>query len=175
MSDDPRDGARRAIERWSQKQLEPQQTKPRRSNKKPEAELVKQLQALCKTLGIAIHKVEASSYDFVAKRTTASRVEAGYSDLSGNTDHGIAVYVEAKAPGRLSTLKDHQRRFLVSKIHQNCFSCCVDSVDRLEFIYKKWCQLRRMNIDKESKDFLLSQLPQEPKRREAKNDSELPF
>ncbi len=85
----------------------------------------------------------------------------------GNTDGGISVAVEFKAPGALSSFNSEkrylQRKFIVDRINSNCFACVVDSVARLEFIWTRWMMLKE-NPD-EARQFLIASLPQTEKSR----------
>lgn len=103
-----------------------------RKNGKPEKELERSVLQWASSQGIFLHVVEAKAvFSEKAQRYLRGQAEAGLPDLIGN--HGsLSVWIELKAKGRRSTLKEHQREFLVAKIEQGCFACCVDSVEMLE-------------------------------------------
>jgi len=84
-----------------------------------------------------------------------SGIPLGCSDLVGNTDDGIAAYIELKEPNKDGVCRLSQRQFLEKKIDSNAFACVVSSVAMLEEIFRKWKSLS----GKEARDFLRSQLP----------------
>ena len=79
------------------------------------------------------HVVESKAvYNRQAGTYVSGQAEKGMSDIVGSTPDGRACFIELKAKDRCSTLKDHQRDFLMTKIKRGAFACCVDSVERLE-------------------------------------------
>lgn len=173
-----KESVKRALDRYLEKEAKKNAPKKPKSNKKPEKELVKKLLNWCEANGLHVHEIEAKAvYNERAGHYISGQVVAGYPDISGNNGFGVAVYIEAKAKGRRSTLKPHQREFLEKKIKQNCFAVCVDEVEKLKFFYTTWAELYRQDKHKEAQEFLLNMLPKKPKKR-AKNDGlvdDLPF
>ena len=86
----------------------------------------------------------------------------GTTDCVGNTPEGIACFIEFKALGRLATFhgerNQKQQWFVIKKIETNCFSCVVDSVDRLARIYTEWCVARAKSPEL-ARAYLLKELP----------------
>ncbi len=72
-----------------------------------------------------------SGYQLISHKKVS---ESGFADSCGN--HGLlAVFVEFKAPGRLSTLSEVQFNFLTRKIESGCFAVVVDSVRALATLW----------------------------------------
>lgn len=146
----------------------------KRKNKKPEKEVEKKVLAWAAKHGFDLQVFESKAvYSASAGRYLHSQASESVSDLIGNNQE-IACYIELKAPGRRSTLKEHQLRFLQKKINQGCFACCVDSALMLEDTWSKWRSLK----DKEqAKKFLLNYLPKKKQKKDAPqaDDTDLPF
>ncbi len=159
-----------ALNRFYQRQAREVSRRPKRRNKKPEADLEKVLVPLFSELGLAMHKIESKAvYSASAGRYITGQAEAGMSDYIGNTKYGTAAFIEVKAPGKRATLKVHQREFLLSKILSGCFAVCIDSTTSLVEIYNLWNTRMRME-PMLARNILIMSLPKEPKER--KDDSE---
>lgn len=125
---------------------------------KPEKIVEKQVMAMAKQIGLDLSVVESKAkYSKALGIYRQSETESGYSDISGNTPDGIAVFVELKAPGKIRNLSPQQRSFLLRKIEAGCFACCVDSPDLLFQNYLGWKQ--------QGREFLLRALPEVRVRR----------
>ena len=150
-------GVEKALLKYHEKQL-PKKKKSRKGpNKKPEKELVKHLLSWSKTHKIDLQVVESQNvYSQASGKYTQAQTKSGTPDLIGNSRTGLSVWIEAKAPGRLSTLRENQREFLVRKIRSNCFAVVVDSVDRLNTLYFNFL---KFNNRKQAQEYLLFQLP----------------
>lgn len=143
------------------------QSEPRkRRNKRPEKEVESACLKWMREHGWSVDVIEASGGRNMYGAVT---VKSGFSDACGNTQHGLAVFVEFKAPGRLATLRDHQRVFLTKKINTNCFAVVVDSASRLSTLFDEWLRHRRNKDLKAAQDFLLNALPKERKSKDAKH------
>jgi hypothetical protein len=126
-------------------------TKRKTRNKSPERDLSKLIMSWLKVNEFDCTIVESKAvYNQKAKRYLKSQAVPGFPDIVGNDSRGTAVYIELKAPGRLSTIKDRQREFLLRKIKSNCFAVCVDGVGRLEKTYEHWKSL----MEEPRRDFL---------------------
>ena len=148
--------AKEALENYYRKQMSPGVRSPKRRNKKPEEEVVKDILRWSARQGWSIHRVESKAvYSAGAGRYLRGQTIAGLSDLVGNDSEGRGVYVEAKAPGKCSTLRPGQAVFLKEKIRTNCFAVCCDSVQLLEEYYKAWCSLGMVDRHK----YLMNLLP----------------
>jgi hypothetical protein len=112
------------------------QLKVKRKNNAPEKAVEFYVMTWCLEQGWSLDVVEARGADQNPFGTIT--VRRGFSDLCGCDDDGHAVYVELKAPGKLSTLREHQRDFLIEKIKHNAFAVCVDSPELLEEYYTSW-------------------------------------
>lgn len=150
---------RSRIESAINKYLKRQQTgrsEPKRKNKKPEDITVGECKSWYKRHGFDMSIIESkASYSQASGRYTSFTVESGYSDSSGNDKHGNAVYVEFKARGKRSTLREGQRDFLLRKIKTNCFAVCVDSAELLHDYYYHWISL----TDSDRRKYLFSLIP----------------
>jgi len=141
-----------AINKYIEKQTPTNKVK--RKNEKPEKQVEREVLKWCRDNGWDINVVESkSTWSESAGRYIAQSVSSGFSDLAGNTDLGLSVFIELKAPGKLSTLRPQQREFLLRKIGTGCFAVCVDSVSRLELAWSGFCKA----YDK--KEYLVSVLP----------------
>jgi hypothetical protein len=90
----------------------------------------------------------------------AGQADAGFADCVGVTPYfGVAAYIELKAPGRRSTLKPHQRDFLLGKISMGAFAVCIDSVELLSETYNEWLALRTEKYFDGAKQYLIGRLP----------------
>lgn len=144
----------RAIENYYKRQ-EPSE-EPRRKNEKPEAEVVQKILIWLKQNDFDAMTVEAkATYSVQRGGYTGRAASPGTPDIIGNYKTGLSCWIEAKAKGRRSTLRELQREFLIRKIQSNCFAVVVDSVECLENI---WNQFRALpHSDRQM--FLLNQLP----------------
>ena len=168
---DYKSGVQNAMKKYHSKQLNQGLTRESRGKyKKPEKDTEKQVMAWAKEAGLNLHVIEASTYNSRTGTFGDAKVQAGFSDLVGNTSHGLACYIELKAKDRRSNLSDSQREFLIEKVEQGCFAVVVDSRDRVERYWKQFCSLK--NLD-ERKSFLMECLPK--KRTSRKNERDAPL
>jgi len=165
MSNKNRASTLAALEKFSKKDLKEidKINKPKRKNQKPE-KLVEQ--ACIKCMREQCRQVEV----YESKATYNPRLgiymqqamRAGTCDAMGVLPSGIAVGVEFKAKGRISTFnkeKNHrQKEFIITRIGMNGFFCVVDSVERLKEIYKGWSDLTEIS-QYAAQEFLLKNLP----------------
>lgn len=130
-----------------------------RKNNKPEQSVVKEVLKWAKSRGLDLHVVESKAvYSASAGRYLHSQTSESLPDLLGNYQ-GLSVWIECKAKGRVSTLKEHQRAFLARKATQNCFACVTDSVKRLENYFDTFLTL----LPEDRPTYLLSHLkPKKP-------------
>jgi len=163
-------GVRKALETYASKQL-PKPDTPKRRNKQPEKQTEKDCMAWMRQQGWDVHVIEASGG---FNQYGAVTVKSGFSDACGNTPHGLSVFVEFKAQGKLRTLRPGQRAFLTKKIETNAFAVCVDGAALLHDVWHQFITLRRSKDLNATRQFLMSQLPPEPKTRGSEN-SELGF
>jgi hypothetical protein len=110
-----------------------------RKNAKPEKELERQVMAWLNANGFLCNVVEAkATYNPKVGRYISQSVVSGFSDIVGVAPGGYAVFVELKAPGRLGTLKPHQRAFLEARALMGAFALAVDSVELLATSWKRY-------------------------------------
>jgi hypothetical protein len=90
-------------------------------------------------------------------------VMAGTCDIMGVLPSGIAIAIELKAPGKLSTFNKmgNQRQvdFITDRINTNCFACVVDGVDYLRTIYLRWEKFRSEDDFIGARNYLMDCLP----------------
>jgi len=112
-------------------------------SKKPEKQVVLEILQWGFFNKMWLHNIESrATYSEKLKRYNMSgNAPKGYPDISGIGAYGEPVFIEVKANGKLSTLKLHQRLFLVSAIERDAFAVCVDSVALLDAIYKHYSRL----------------------------------
>ena len=166
-----RKSTQQAIENYIKRQEK--KDAPKRKNAKPEKTVEKDVMAYMKTIGLDMEVIEAkATYSEKTGRYTSKAIAPGYTDSSGNTPDGIAVFVEFKAPFRRNTLRDNQRKFIERKIEMNCFAAVVDSTHCFAQTYRTWKTYRNRGMLDEARDYLISQLP---KKRRIKEVDEIPF
>lgn len=154
--------AKDALLKYHARQIKSNNSRAKKKrNKKPEKEAVKEMLSWLRGYGFSVNEIEAKAvYNPKAGRYVSGQVSAGYPDISGNDKHGCAVYVEAKAKGKRSTVSELQVEFLKEKIKTNCFAVVSDSADFLATAYKFW-----VGIDDYSnkRKYLMSLLPKKDK------------
>ncbi len=134
--------------------------KSTRKNAKPE----KAVEVACVTwmrgMGWDVQIIESkATWSPAARCWKQQGTRAGTCDCVGNTKEGHAIFVEFKAPGKLSTFWENERQsdFIIAKIRSGAFACVVDSVDRLAAVYSGWLRARsERNV---GASFLMSVLP----------------
>lgn len=135
--------------------------KPTRKNNKPEHEVKKAVMSWLVAHDFSCDVVESKAvYSEKADRYIRGQATAGFSDIVGVCPcFGVACYIELKAPGRRSTLRGHQKDFLVEKIQRQAFACVTDSIEHLEEIYFKWQAMFIRGDYMGAKNLLLKNLP----------------
>lgn len=152
--------AKTALHNYLSKQLAHNNREPKRKNEKPEKIVERSVLAWCKKHKLDVSVVECKGvYNAKTRTFLHGMTEPGYSDLSGNNQLGMAVYIELKAPGRRSTLRFKQREFLIRKIKAGCFAVVVDSSELLEEIYYQWGNYINKDLFGEAKQYLMGQIP----------------
>lgn len=173
--------AKDALDRYYKKQAksaERAMKNPRKKNARPEWELTKKpCKKWFEQKGWRMHIVESKAvFSQDSQRYVTGQLEAGFSDSVGAAPNGLAAFVEFKAPGKRSTLAEHQRDFLIDKIEIGCFGVCVDSVECLEAAWILFCQRRKAGGVKAGIQFLMEHLPKKSvPRQSSQPESELPF
>src|SRR6185503_12295981 len=114
-------------------------TRTKRKNQSAERDLQKSVISWLNTNGFDVDNIESKA-QFVEKAGTyiSQAQTPGHPDIMGNDVHGRAVFIELKAPGRISSLRANQRKFLVRKIKTNCFAIAADSIECIESLYSGW-------------------------------------
>lgn len=131
-----------------------------RKNQKPEKKTEKECLEWMRANQFDVQIVEAKAvFNPKRGRFISQAVRAGTVDCIGNDPNGFAVFVEFKAPGRLSTLRAAQKEFLLKKIQKGAFACVTDSAPRLAEIYRQWIYLKSACETEKAKLFLGEQLP----------------
>jgi hypothetical protein len=154
--EDYKERVRKAAEAASAKALK-EYAAPTRHNGKPEKEVEKSCLVLMRSWGWSVQIIESkATYNPVHGRWISQSAKQGTPDCLGVTNTGVAVAVEFKAPGKLSTLRENQRDFLIERIKQYSFAVVVDSPELLKEIRKAWEFLRSHGNMDASKDYLLS-------------------
>ena len=107
---------------------------------KPEKITEVEVLAMCSQLGFDVSVIDSkATYSTNLERYAKSKsAPSGFPDITGNDDRGMAVFIELKAKGKLSTLRPAQKIFLLRKIQSGCFAVVVDSADLLFDLYSQW-------------------------------------
>jgi hypothetical protein len=149
-----KDRVKKAIDLYIERES-PQQKKPSRKNRTPEKDFVKELLRHLRSIGWSVDVVDSAAvYSKEAGMYLNSMARVGMSDIVGNMPNGIAVYIEAKAHGKRSTVRPDQREFLISKIDTNCFAIVCDSIEYFDRSFNEW------GISLSKKAYLLKELPE---------------
>jgi len=137
--------------------------KPRTKNAKPEFELKKLIMKWLVDNGFNCNVVESKAvFSAAAGGYIRGQTDAGFSDIVGVCPYaGVACFIELKAPGKRSTLKEHQRQFLLDKARWFSFAVCVDSVELLNQTYREWVKLFSKGQMQEARTYLVNALPKE--------------
>lgn len=160
MSDDYKSRIIKAINKFETKHTLVND-KPKRHNEKPEKEVERDVLLWLRKIDCFINVYDSAAQPDSYNNFKRVHVKTGTPDLIGCTAEGVFIAIELKAPGRRSTLKEHQRYFLNRVIKNNGFAACIDSVDRLRDLYNAWIRLE----DPEMKEnLLLLDLPDLPKK-----------
>lgn len=158
-SDDLKKRVQSAVETYINRET-PIEPKPTRHNNAPEKEVQDEVLKWLRDNGFSINVVESKAiYNRKSERYISQSVAPGFVDLVGNDKIGLGVFIELKAKGRRSTLRDNQRAFLQEKINTGCFAVVVDSVELLEKQYEHFVLLRYRQQIQQAKEFLLLALP----------------
>jgi hypothetical protein len=147
----------KAMEEYLKKQQpKPKSTESRSSkNKTPEKDFVKLILKYLRGLGWSVDVVDSAAvYSKEAGMYLNSMARIGMSDIVGNMPNGIAVFIEAKAQGKRSTVRPDQREFLIAKIDTNCFAIVCDSIEYFDRVFGEW---QNSHV---KKAYLLKELPQ---------------
>lgn len=173
MSDEHKKRISDALNKYSAKQLEVIKPEVRSHNEKPEKEVEKACLKWMRDRGWSVNIFESKAvWNASAGAWTQQGLKAGTCDLMGNTDTGLAVAVEFKAPGALSSFNTEkrylQKKFIVDKINSNSFAAVIDSVERLEIIFKRWSEL--LPDRNAARNYLLSMLPQQREKTRLKSE-----
>jgi len=159
--------AKDALLNWSKKQILKDNPKPKKKNNSPEQYVEKQCMAWFKFKGFSMNVVESKGvWNSQARRYLKGNTISGFSDSAGCTPTGYGCFVEFKAKDRRSTLKLHQRSFLIEKIEHGCFACVVQDVEGLQKTYSLWNLFMQDNERAQAIEFLLKDLPKLPNKRE---------
>lgn len=159
-----------AINKFSQRQLDEYKPKELRAKHgKPEKEVEKACLEWMRSQGWSVQIFEAkATWSPAAGRWLQQAMKAGTCDCLGNTDAGISVAIEFKAPGALQTFnsdnRQRQKKFIIDKINTNVFACVVDSVEKLMHIYARWLEIRTSGAA-QGIAYLMSELPKESEKR----------
>lgn len=132
--------------------------KKKRKNAKPEKAVEQQILIWCRQKGFDVDVVESKSkFNTQTMRYTGRAASPGMSDIIGNTNNGLAVFIELKSKGRrvASALAPKQREFLIRKIHTGCFAIMCDSIEYAENTWNQFLSLPNA----QRIEFLLNELP----------------
>lgn len=153
--------AQDALNKYYAKQLREFTKKPKKKNQSPEADFKKEAMAWLNSKGFSVHSIESKAvWNPKANRYIRGQTDSGFSDLVGVTPtYGVACFIELKAPGRRSTLKEHQKHFLISKIDKMAFAICTDSIAHIDGIFMRWQDAFMRQDFMEAKKLLLQDLP----------------
>ncbi len=117
----------------------PLKTKRTKKALTPEKIVEADILAMCAELGLDVSVVDSKmTYSAGLKKYVESETESGFSDLCGNTPDGFGVFIELKAIGKIKTVTQKQKNFLIRKAEAGCFACAVDRPEVLFRLYLDW-------------------------------------
>lgn len=149
----------KAMENHHAKLIKKPRAKREKPNGRPEKEVEKACTQWLRANGFSVNVVESKAvYSAAAGRYLSGQTDQGFADCVGvHGATGIAVFIEFKAPGKLATLRPTQKHFLRDKIKFNAFACVVDSVERLQMIFREFDLARRESFGR-SQEYLTSMI-----------------
>jgi hypothetical protein len=172
MANSKRQSTLDALNKYSQRQLDEAKPREVKHHGKPENEVEKACMELMRSWGWSVQVIESKA-NWNGKAWVQQGAKQGTADCIGNTENGVSVAVEFKAPGRLSSFNTEkrylQRKFIVDKINTNAFACVVDSAERLECIFMRWSALLCEDKNR-ARSYLLSMLPSVSDKKKLKDD-----
>ena len=148
-----------AVEKYLNRTYGLESPTPKRSNQKPEKAVEEEVLLWCRQKQFDVDVIEAKAkFNVATGRYTGRAASAGFPDIVGNTNKGLAVYIELKSKGRRvgSALRPNQRAFLHRKIRTGCFAVMTDS---LEYIDKTWTHFCSLPTIEQRISYLLNELP----------------
>lgn len=147
-----------ALNKHALRNMPKAESKRRNKNQAPEKLVQNECLHWLRLQGFDVYVVESkATFSQASQSYRSSSAMPGFSDIVGCDNHGVFLAIELKAKGRLSTLKEHQRKFLMEKISRGGFGACVDSVESLKTIYQKWNCI----TGEVAKQFLIDSLPKQ--------------
>lgn len=164
--DDTKTRVKRAIEAYSKKQL-PKSGGTKRKNSKPEKTVEQECLYWMRSQQWDVQIFEAkATYDPRRQIYRQQSMKAGTLDCGASIPpNGISAWIEFKAPGKLSTLRDSQRDFMLKKIETGCFTCVTDSAHRLRTIFMQWRIYIESGQTIAAKKYLKDMMPEKPKQK----------
>lgn len=148
---DRRESTKRALENFFRKQIK----KPRKKrNSAPEKDVESEVLTTARQMGflLFVYESKATFNPKVGRYLKSNSVVEGHPDLAGITPCGRPCYIELKAKGKLSTVRQKQDEFLKAVIDRGAFALVLDSSTELRVRYDLW----KASIDQ--KAYLLSLL-----------------
>jgi len=166
MSAEYKTRTQRAFDRFLKRDAKAQapkttRIKPVKKNKRTEYDFVVQPCLIwMRQMGWSVDIYESRAvWDSKAQSYVTKGIKVGHPDLAGCTNQGYAVYCEAKSPGKRSTVKPHQRHFLMSKIKCGAFACVIDDLEYLKALWAKWISFRVDGHFNEAVQLLTDSMP----------------
>lgn len=153
--------AKLALDRYYQRvaKQDAKNSRPRRKNQKPEEILKAQVLIWLRQHGFSVHAVESKAvFSQKLGRYMNSQAVPGFADIAGACPNGIGCFIELKAPGRRSTLRPAQRKFLLEKVNLGCFAVVIDSAEDLA---KTWTDFSKLTGIETKRAYLSGLLPKE--------------
>lgn len=149
-----KDSVKKSIERNYERNYKTKVQEKNKKNKKTEEQVVKNIYLSMKKAGFLPRIVESKAvYSLEVGSYLSSQVDPGTSDILAVSPEGFFVAVEVKSKGRRSTLKMHQKDFLLSVISRGGFACCSDSPEHFHYSYNSWIESGK------SSEILVKDLP----------------
>jgi hypothetical protein len=146
-----------ALLNYSRRQLPKEKRK--KKNNDPERQVESEMIKTLNKLGFCLQKIESkATYSIKAGSYKSQSAKQGTSDIVGCAPSGLGVFIEVKAPGKLSTLKQHQAEYLIERAERGAFAGCFDSLEGVLSSYEVWLEKRKAS-KAEAFKYLMGILP----------------
>ena len=128
---------------------------------KPEKRVEQEVRFWCARNGIwtEVYDSKATYSEAKGRYSRSLGLPVGTPDLQGVSQEGLAVTIELKAPGKIENVSLDQYQFLLRVLDHHGFAAVIDSVERLDLLWKEWNSLRKDQDLKTASKYLLSHLP----------------
>lgn len=133
----------------------------KKKNQKPETQALADIMMVLKIKHWLCFRYEAkSAFDPISNKYRMTHVVPGHTDIAGITPEGFPFYIEVKAKGKRSQVRDNQIKFILDTIRFGSFSIVADSGEYVLDCYTKWIDvIKKGSRGKEGIKYLIGLMP----------------